>query len=67
VDAILKLEKGHPVKVKGERGKFTFAYVRYFKDEVDSICVHGGTSGHETFRFFTVDRIVPLRTRRGVK
>lgn len=65
---VLDLERGDPVKVHGERGKFTFAYVRYTKSgELDSICVHGGTAGHETYRFFTIDRVSPIRKRRGVK
>ncbi len=59
------MEKGHPVKVRGERGSFEFHAV-YLDNagEASSVCVIGGTMNHRMFRHFVPDRIIIKKVRK---
>ena len=65
VGEYLGVAKGHPVKVKGQRGDFEF-HAAYLNDDgdVSSVCVIGGTSSHRMFRHFTPDRIIIKKARK---
>jgi hypothetical protein len=52
-----EIEKGHPLKVVGERGPFKFIKIN---EEDDSVTVWGGDkdpNGYNSMRTFTSDRI----------
>jgi hypothetical protein len=61
------MERGHPVKVKGERGSFTFRSATMRNDECVSVCVVGGSANHSLMRHFTPDRIIKKRVSVGVR
>lgn len=65
VDAYRNLKKGDVVKIRGERGVFTFVEARVVEGECQWVGVYGGTSSHRAMRFFTLDRVIKKRTKVG--
>lgn len=53
-----KVSAGEPVRVKGESGDFKFKYVRK-----GAVTCWGGPAGHQQFRSFTLDRIMPPKRK----
>jgi hypothetical protein len=67
VDTWRGMTKGYPVKVRGQRGSFIFRSATVHDDQVTSVCVVGGPSGHSLVRHFTPDRIIKRRKAEDVR
>jgi hypothetical protein len=57
------IKQGHPLKVRGASGDFTFRSASFVDGECVSVCVIGGKANHAQFRHFTPDRIIVKRVR----
>jgi len=58
------ISNGDPVKIKGERGQFTFlSHVKVSSTGDEYIEVYGGANGHLMFRSFSADRVRPARKK----
>jgi hypothetical protein len=60
------LTRGDAVRIKDERGSFTFVSADEKDGEVISVTVHGGVHGHETMRAFYPHRVskAPVKRKR---
>jgi hypothetical protein len=61
------IEVGEPVKVKDERGSFTFNEVHVQEGTVIAVGVYGGIEGNRTTRFFYPDRVTKAPKKRPRK
>jgi len=61
VETFLGMERGHPVKVKDLRGSYVFISARVHGDEVESVCVFGGSANRAAFRHVLPERIIKRR------
>lgn len=60
-----KIVQGDEVKVKGERGQFTFlSHVTIPDTGEEYVDVYGGANGHLMFRSFDPSRVKPQVRRR---
>lgn len=58
------ISNGDLVKIKGERGQFTFLnHVKVSSTGDEYIEVYGGANGHLMFRSFSTDRVRPARKK----
>jgi len=61
-----KLANGDSVRVKGERGQFTFIrHVSVQETGEEWVDVYGGANGHLMFRSFVPSRVKPQVKRRN--
>ena len=63
------LTRGDNVRVKDERGSFTFVSADEKDGEIIAVNVHGGVHGHETMRSFYPNRVskAPIKRSRKAK
>lgn len=61
-----KISNGDLVKVKGERGQFTFiSHVRTADSDQEWVDVYGGSNGFLMFRSFDPSKVRPVKKKRG--